>query len=99
MSKGFTFIPNPDELEFISDNIDSWTDWCRRNLERCKSNCKHKTIEKILFRLLLLLSGTLIFSISFLTTNLFVFIGSILLGGLMSTVASFSLYGLYKKYG
>jgi len=99
MSKCLTFVPNPDELDYVSNNVESWTDWCRHNLERCKNNNKNKKIEQILFRLLLLMSGILVFSISFLTTNLFVFLGSIIIGGFTATVASFSLYGLYKKYG
>lgn len=95
MTKQLIFKPNPNELDYIYENIDSWTDWCRHNLERCRNNRRGKLFETIGTRMLLIVSGLMIASISYITQYMVIIIPAFILGSLMILIGSFSMWRIY----
>lgn len=99
MGKRLNFAPSSEELDYIYQNVDSWTEWCKTHLKNDMNNKREKKIENLLFRMTLLLGGLLIFSISFFVLNIFLFVVSVVIGSFVCIVASFSIYRVYKKHG
>ena len=95
MSKQLIFKPNPEELDYVMENIESWTDWCRDNLKRHIKNRRHKLVENISTRLLLIVAGCVIASISYLTPLFLIIVPAFLMGSLMIVVGTVSLWGIY----
>lgn len=92
MSKQLIFKPSSDELDYIYENIDSWTNWCRHNLNRCRNNRRGKLIETIGTRMLLIVSGLTIASLAYISSLYVIVIPCFLVGSLMIIIGSFSTW-------
>lgn len=92
MSKQLPFIPTHDELDYINERIDSWSDWCHHNLKRCMNNHKGKLIENIGLRMLLIVSGLVISSIAFIVQYIVIIIPCFLVGTMMILIGGFSMW-------
>ena len=95
MAKQLLFVPTHDELDYIQDNIESWSDWCHKNLYKDRRNNKHLLVENISTRLLLIVAGLVVSSISFMTPYLIIIVPSFLLGTVMILVGTFGIWRIY----
>jgi len=95
MSKRMVFEPTSDELYYISENIESWTDWCRTKLQKEQKNNRQVYVENLGTRLLAIIAGCLIASLSFLVFDIAVIVTCFILGSGIIVVSSFSLWRIY----
>jgi len=101
MAKQLIFKPNEEELNYIYENIDNWTAWCRTNIEKERKGKEYgnEILSRISTFLIILVIGVLISFLSLIVqAHSGVIFGMMLLGSILVIYGTYSIIGVYK-YG
>jgi len=97
--KQYLFKPTDKEANYIYENIDSWTDYCKNNLKRDMDNNRFNKWNKIAIYLLLIGIGITISLIGMVViAPEGIIAGIFILSGVMVVFGTFGIIGVYR-YG
>lgn len=93
MPTHYDFVPKPEVADWIDKNIDSWTTFCYDNIYRMQRKQYQQRLEKISFRILIVLLGMVLLSFSYITINIFNYY-MVLIGGSIMILIGFIMFVL-----